>query len=125
MDDKLVAYVSIDPKNVEHVKQAISILGGAYIGFQCQKNVMSDFEAGRNWTPGKLTNDGHAVYVVAYDVGTVTVLTWGMTQKGTWDWFLECCDECYALLPIEAELEGFAPGFNFSQLKTDLLRIKN
>jgi hypothetical protein len=124
-DDKLVAFVSVDPKNIEHVKQAIALFGGAYIGFQCQENVMRDFEAGRPWTPGKLTNDGHAVYVVAYDADTVTVLTWGTTQKGTWAWFLECCDECYGLLPIEAELDGFAPGFNFSQLKTDLLLIKN
>jgi hypothetical protein len=50
----------------------------------------------------------------------VTVLTWGNTQQATWDWWDECVDEAYAILPPEAEKSGFAPGFNFAQLKTDL-----
>jgi hypothetical protein len=29
-------------------------------------------------------------------------------------------DEAYAILPQEAEKNGFAPGFNFAQLQTDL-----
>ena len=125
IDDKLMAYTEIDPKNTEHIRQGIAMFGGVYLGFQCQKNVLSDFEAGRPWTPGKLMNDGHAVYAVAYDVDTVTVLTWGSTQKGTWAWWNECVDEAYALLPLEAEQPGFAPGFNFAQLKADLKAIKN
>ena len=42
---------------------------------------------------------------------------------GTWAWWDECVDEAYALLPTDAEKAGFAPGFNFAQLKTDLAAV--
>jgi hypothetical protein len=32
-------------------------------------------------------------------------------------------DEAYAILPPEAEQAGFAPGFNFAQLQTDLAAV--
>lgn len=79
-----------------------------------------DFDA---TLPGPLTNDGHAVYAVAYDQNGVTVLTWGNTQQATWAWWDECVDEAYAILPPEAEKSGFAPGFNFAQLQTDLAAV--
>ena len=118
--DKILAYVSIDPKNHTHVQQAIQTFGGVYIGFQVQQNCIQDFDARKPWTPGKLTNDGHAVLAIAYDSQGVTVLTWGNTQQGTWAWWDECVDEAYAILPPEAETAGFAPGFDFAQLKADL-----
>ncbi len=121
--DKILAYVSIDPKNHTHVEQAIQLFGGVYLGFQVQQNAIADFDARRPWTPGTLTNDGHAVYAVAYDQAGVTVLTWGNTQQGTWAWWDECVDEAYAILPQEATKSGFAPGFNLAQLQTDLSQV--
>ncbi len=118
--DQLIAFAKIDPKNHEHIQQAINLFGGVYLGFQCQENCLQDFESHTTWTPGPLTNDGHAVYAVAYDQDDVTVLSWGNTQKGTWDWWDECVDEAYALLPPEARKPSFAPGFNFTQLQDDL-----
>jgi len=118
--EKILAFAAIDPKNHDHVKQAVQLFGGVYIGFQVQQNCVSDFDNGRPWIPGQLTTDGHAVYVVGYDEETVTVLTWGSTQKGTWDWWDECVDESYALLPQEAKKRDFSPGFDFAQLKKDL-----
>jgi hypothetical protein len=88
-----------------------------------QENCINEFNAHRPWTPGKLTNDGHAVFAVGYDHKEVSVLTWGNTQMGTWAWWDECVDEAYALLPTDAEKAGFAPGFNFAQLKTDLAAV--
>ena len=121
--DEIVTYVSINPKNHTHVQQAIQVFGGVYIGFQVQQNCIQEFNAHQPWTPGPLTNDGHAVYTVAYDQNTVTVLTWGNTQQGTWAWWDECVDEAYAILPPEAKIAGFAPGFNFAQLQTDLSNV--
>jgi hypothetical protein len=118
--EKIITYVSIDPKTHTHVQQAIQLFGGVYLGFQVQQNCQQEFDSGQPWTPGPLTNDGHAVYAVAYDQNGVTVLTWGNTQQATWAWWDECVDEAYAILPPEAEKAGFAPGFNFAQLKTDL-----
>lgn len=118
--EKILAYVKIDPKNHTHVKQAIQLFGGVYLGFQVQQNADKDFFARKPWTPGKLTNDGHAVYATSYDSKGVTVLTWGNTQQGTWGWWDECVDEAYAILPPEAKKADFHPGFSFTQLQTDL-----
>jgi hypothetical protein len=119
--DKVLAYVSIDPKNHIHVQQAVQLFGGVYLGFQVQQNCVQEFQAGQPWTPGPLTNDGHAVYAVEYDQNNVTVLTWGNTQMGSWAWWDECVDEAYAILPLpEANDPQYAPGFNMTQLKADL-----
>ncbi len=123
--EKIIAYVSIDPKNHTHVQQAINLFGGVYLGFQVQENAVQDFDARQPWTPGPLTNEGHAVYAVAYDQNGVTVLTWGNTQQGTWGWWEECVDEAYAILPPEAQQPSFAPGFNSAQLKADLAAVAN
>jgi hypothetical protein len=121
--DKILAFVSIDVKNHTHIQQAINLFGGVYLGFQVQQNCIQEFDAHQPWTPGPLTQDGHAVYAVAYDANTVTVLTWGNTQTGTWAWWDECVDEAYAILPPEAKKSDFDPGFKFAQLKADLSAV--
>jgi hypothetical protein len=120
--DKILGFVSVNPKNHSHVQQAIQMFGGLYIGFQVQENCVDEFKAQQPWTPGPLTNDGHAVFAVGYDQNEVTVLTWGNTQKATWAWWDECVDEAYAILPPEARSEAFA-GLNLAQLQTDLQAV--
>jgi hypothetical protein len=121
--DKIINYVGIDPKNHTHIQLAIQLFGGVYLGFQVQQNAVQDFDNHQAWTPGPLTQDGHAVYAVGYDQNQVTVLTWGNTQQGTWAWWDECVDEAYAILPPEAQKNGFAPGYNYAQLQTDLAAV--
>jgi hypothetical protein len=121
--EKLLAFVSIDPKNHTHVQQAIQYFGGVYLGFQVQEGADTQFQNRTPWVPGKLTNDGHAVYAVAYDANQLTVLTWGNTQAATWGWWDECVDEAYALLPPAAEKPGFIPGLDFATLKADLQAV--
>ena len=121
--EKVLAYVSIDPKHHEHVQLAIAMFGGVYLGFHVQRDCLKDFEARRPWTPGPLTHDGHAVLAVAYDQEGLTVLTWGNTQKATWAWWDECVDEAYALLPPAAKDSDVAKGFSFKQLEADLADV--
>ena len=121
--DEILAYASIDPKNHTHVEQAIKLFGGVYLGFQVQQKCLEEFDAHQPWTPGTLTNDGHAVFAVAYDQNGVTVLTWGNTQQATWAWWDECVDEGYAILPPQAKDPAFAPGFDIAQLQTDLSAV--
>jgi hypothetical protein len=123
--DKILTYASIDVKNHTHIEQAIQLFGGVYLGFQVQQNCVEQFDARQPWTPGPLTQDGHAVFAVAYDPSGVTVLTWGNTQKGTWAWWDECVDEAYGIIPPEAKQSDFAPGFNLAQLMTDLKEVAN
>ncbi len=121
--DEILAFVSIAPKNHTHIEQAIKLFGGVYLGFQVQQNCVQEFDARKPWTPGRLTNDGHAVFAVGYDHNGVTVLTWGNTQQGTWAWWDECVDEAYAILPPEAKKPEFAPGFDVAQLQADLAAV--
>ena len=123
--DDLLAYVSINPANHKHVQQAIQLFGGVYLGFQVQENAIQEFDARQPWTPGTLTQDGHAVFVVEYDPAGGTCLTWGNTQKFTWPWWDECVDECYALLPMEATSPGFCPGFDVVKLQAALAAVTN
>jgi hypothetical protein len=123
--DEILAFASLDPKNHIHVEQAIQLFGGVYLGFHVQQNCVQQFEAHQPWTPGPLTTEGHAVFAVGYDQNGVMVLTWGNTQQGTWDWWNECVDEAYAILPPEAEKGDFAPGFNIKQLQADLAQVAN
>jgi hypothetical protein len=123
--DKLLAFVSIDPKNREHVCQAIALFGCVYIGFQVQNACLDEFTAHEPWTPGPLTNDGHCVTVTGYTGSSasdfVNVLTWGTDwEQGTWAWWDECVDECYGILPPEASDPNYAPGFNLTALQADL-----
>jgi hypothetical protein len=124
-NEEILAFVKIDPKNHTHVQQSIQMFGGVYLGFQVQQNCEQEFNNHQPWTPGPLTNDGHAVYAVAYDGNGVTVLTWGNTQQATWAWWDECVDEAYALLPPQAKDANFAPGFDFAQLQADLNDVAN
>jgi hypothetical protein len=121
--EQILAFVKIDPKNHTHIQQSIQIFGGVYLGFQVQQNCVQEFDNGQPWTPGPLTNDGHAVYAVAYDANGLTVLTWGNTQQATWAWWDECVDEAYAILPPDAKDPNFAPGFNLAQLHQDLKAV--
>ena len=122
-EEKITAFVKIEAKNHMHVKQAIQLFGGIYLGFQVQENAQADFVNRKPWTPGRLTNDGHAVYATSYDKNGVTILTWGNTQVGTWAWWDECVDEVYAILPPEAKQKDFNSGFNFKQLLADLKEV--
>lgn len=123
--DKILGYVSIAPKDHTHVEQAIQLFGGVYLGFQVPEQCQDQFNANprQPWTPGRLTNEGHAVYAVGYDQDGVTVLTWGSTQRGSWAWWDECVDEAYAILPPEAKDPAFAPGFDLAQLQADLAAV--
>lgn len=121
--EKILAFAALDIKNHEHVKQAIHLFGGVYLGFQVQRHCLEDFNARKPWTPAPLTHDGHAVYAVGYDKHGLTVLTWGSTQKATWEWWDECVDEAYAILPPQAKKADFAPGFDFAQLQSDLQAV--
>ena len=121
--DKLLAYVSINPHNHTHVKQAMMLFGGIYTGFQVQVNCLEDFKEGKMWEPGELINSGHAVFVTDYNETGVNCLTWGRTQWGSWEWWDTCVDEAYVLLVPEARDTNFAPGFNFERLQKDLVSV--
>ena len=118
--DQILGYAAINPRNHTNVMRAISMFGGVYLGFQVQEAAETDFDARRTWTAGPLTADGHAVFATAYRPTGGTVLTWGNTQAFDWHWWDMCVDECYAILPQEAQDPNFCPGFDVQTLQADL-----
>lgn len=123
MGEKIYAYVSLNSHNHTHVKQAIMLFGGIFLGFQVQEKCLEEFRDRIPWQPGTLMNAGHAVFATGYDSNGVNMLTWGDTQWGTWEWWDECVDEAYVILAPEASNPLFAPGFDFAKLKKDLISV--
>ncbi len=121
---KILGFVEVDPKNHDHIKQAIKLFGLVYLGFQVPDNCMQQFEAGQTWTGGNLLNEGHAIIAAEYDPDTLNNLTWGATQKGTWGWNDECVDECYAIVPHLALLDSFQ-GIDYASIYNDLQALKS
>jgi hypothetical protein len=120
---EILGFGHIDLKNHTLVKQCIQLFGGVDLGFKVQSSAITDFNNKIPWTPGYTDGSGHCVVAEAYDPQTVTVLTWGAVQKGTWAWWDAMVDEAYAILPPEAKTPGFAPGFDYQQLESDLNAI--
>lgn len=120
---KILAYAALPPHSHDHLKQAISIFGAVYLGFRVTEETLSQFHDHQPWTPAPFTGSGHAVIAVAYDPSYLTLLTWGATQRGTWDWWDACVDECYAILPSEAAVSQYAPGFDLPALQRDLSEV--
>lgn len=117
--NQIQAFAKINPSNHDNVMSAISLFGGIYVGFHVQENCVQEFQNHQPWSPGPLTTRGHAVFAVEYGAAGLTVLTWGNTQSATWDWWDECVDEAYALIPANIEI----PGVNMQQLQNDLAAV--
>ena len=124
------AYALVDPHTFEDVKLAASLFGGVYLGIALPKSAQAQTGPGKTWAfdgtedglPG--TWGGHAVNVVAYDPDVITVVTWGQTQRMTWDFWRAYVDECWAILPADWQhTPPHIEGFNFQHLEEDLARV--
>lgn len=127
---KIGCYVSVNPSNVPHVKAAIYLFGGLYIGVQLPNSAMNQTNAGQVWD---IVSDdggiggGHCVEIVAYDADGLTCVTWGQEQRLTWAWWNKYVDECYAILSNDfLNGNGLTPGgFNLAALQQDLRAVTN
>jgi hypothetical protein len=67
---------------------------------------------------------GHAIDVVRYDDGGVTVVTWGRLQQVTWEFWERYVDEVYAILSTDFLNQGKSPdGFDLPSLQADLALV--
>ncbi len=125
---KIGGFVAVEPGSHLHVKQAVDLFGGAYIGVQlpisAQGQTLWAVPAGGatgQGAPGSW--GGHAVNVVEYDVHGLTVITWGAPLRMTWAFWDAYCDEAYAVLSkdfIDKATQKAPVGFKFKELMTDL-----
>lgn len=109
-------------------RTAAWLFGGLYLGVDLPLTAR-DQEVW-DWT-GSLTGPakpgswgGHAIDVVRYDDGGVTVITWGRLQRVTWEFWERYVDEVYGILSTDFLNAGKAPnGFDLAALQADLALV--
>jgi len=127
---KIQAFVALEPQNTDHIRDAVLLFGGVYIGLALPLSAQTQ----TIWTvpPGGPTGQGapgswggHAVPVVGYDNRTLTCVTWGKLKKMTWSFWQTYCDEAYAVLsPDWINSKNFAPNnFDLATLQADLQQV--
>ncbi len=124
---RIDAFVGLDERNHLHVKAAIYLFGGAYIGLALPKSAQSQrvwypLGSGKDTVPGSW--GGHAVPVIDYVQDGLVCVTWGGLRIMTWSFWDEYCDESYAILSSDFLRGGRSPhGFDRDSLVADLKRI--
>lgn len=97
LGEKITAFAKVDFRNRTEVKQAISTLGPLYIGLSLPQSAEDQTNAGEDWTlvPDSPDLGGHCVIVGSYDADGLTCVTWGRTQRMSWEFFEAKSQEAY------------------------------
>lgn len=129
---KVGAFAATTLKNNDHVKTAVYLFGGCYIGLALPVSAQNQdiWDAAPNGDMGgnfaKGSWGGHAVCVVGYDDKGLTVVTWGALKQMTWAFWNEYCDESYAIISADFLTANKTPtGFDLVALQADLKAIKH
>lgn len=101
---KIDAFVKITHDVIDHVKSAIFLFGGVYVGAMLPTSARLATEKNHVWAdvedePGSW--GGHCMSVSRYDRTGVWFRTWGKLQRATWDWWRRYVDESYGVLSLE------------------------
>jgi hypothetical protein len=124
------AYVSLDPKNWEHLEQAAYIFGAVGIGFEFPASAMDQFNAGEPWdyVAGSKIEGGHYVPVVgSLDAANqASAITWGKRQVFTRDFYEHYNDEAWVYItPEELRSDGTGlHGFDMEKLNAYLATLR-
>ena len=99
----LVAFAVVDVHDVELLRYAVQIFGGAYVGVNLPNTAKA--QMGRLWAPtaGMVPGDwgGHCTVLDGFDfrrrrrVPELLHATWGIQQRSTEAWWRACGDEAY------------------------------
>lgn len=125
--ERIHSFVKVDPKNRLHVRLAMDLFGGLYLGIALPERAQREGP----WTlrPGPGSAEpwswgGHAVGAFDYDRSGVTVATWGGTQRMTWGFWGRYVDEVYAVISPDWIPDGRSPaGFDLAKLELDLAAL--
>jgi hypothetical protein len=127
---KIGAYVAIDPKDWDHLRQATYIFGAVGIGFDFPQSAWTQFDGGQPWDV--LANDGgieggHYVPIMgAPTADKVGVVTWGKRQEMTRAFYEKYNDESWVYITPEELNETGAGlhGFDMAKLNSFLSALK-
>jgi hypothetical protein len=104
--DRILAFFKISPQNLAEVKAALYLFGGVYVGVNLPTSALDQFDDGDPWdyqpTLDNSIEGGHCVHLGAMDAaGTMTVTTWGRTQRVTTAWWQHFTEECWAIASLD------------------------
>ena len=123
-------FLSVDVDSSRLLRFGAWRFGGLHVGFMLPNAILGVGVGGVWDVPGCGLVDegepgswgGHAMSVVSFDSSGVVVVTWGMLQRMTWEFFFAYCDEAFVVLSGDwIGPDGKSPsGFMLEQLRGDL-----
>lgn len=126
---KIVAYLALDPGDMNHLLSAMYLFGAVGIGIKFPGSAMDQFNKGKEWTvvKGSSIEGGHYIPLVAKrSAPSLTCVTWAKTQLMSTAFYETYCDEAWALLSqeaIDAATAKSPEGFSLASLKTLLKEL--
>jgi hypothetical protein len=122
--DYLTAFGALAPTDHDAIRRAIHALGGAYVGIQVPRYLMSEggdwaFDPAADWTPV----GGHCVAALGYDAFGPRIMTWGGTRRMAWALWDRVVDEAYGLVSRldDLTIHGVSPlGENMDALVAEM-----
>jgi hypothetical protein len=127
---KILAYAALEPGNQGHVRDALFLFGGCYLGLALpisaqRQKVWSVPPGGAKGEGAPGSWGGHAVPIVGYDSRGLTAITWGAAKRMTWEFLNVYCDEAYAVLSGDwTGADMRAPnGVDLKSLEADLKEV--
>lgn len=128
LGEKIVAFAKVDLSNVTEIKQAISLFGQIYCGFNFPGSAMDQFNSGQPWdvVKGATIEGGHCVTIGAYDKTGLECVTWGKVQKLTWAFLKKYFDEAWVIIGpdfINAQTGKDAQGLDLYTLGQDFASL--
>lgn len=125
--NRLADYAFTSPRSVLHVKQAIWVYGGIYLGLNLPEAAERQTDAGEPWTIPWFSRDlgGHCVVAQKYDEAYLYVDTWGLLQPVEWAFVRKYFDAGYAVFnPAWLDATGHTPGgLDAAGLAADLFAV--
>lgn len=121
------AYGGVDISNLDRIKQAIYLFGGALVGVNLPNTAEQQTDAGQAWTVPWFYSivGGHCIWLAAYDADWFWAITWGQVQGITPEFLAKFLDEAWALVdPLFVGPAGETPSLlQLPQLVADLPAI--
>jgi GNAT superfamily N-acetyltransferase len=104
------------------------LFGGLYVGLQLPLRAADqdvwDWSGRLDGPDAPGSWGGHAVDVVGYDEGGLTVVTWGALKRMTWAFWNRYGDEAWCVLSPDYLADGRSPqGFDLEALQHDLVLV--
>lgn len=101
---KIGPYVSLEPGNIEHVKEATYLFESLEIGIEVPSSAQNQFIEGKPWSvvPGSEIEGGHAIVLIGNPAPYIfEVITWGKRQLVTEEFLKKYMDESWAYISPE------------------------